>query len=101
MIKTLLPLAAAVVAMIAGPAFAAKCAARDTVVERLQSRYSETLAAGGLQAGRDVRSVMEIWASASTGSYTVLVTSAEGVSCIVATGTDYFGVPPGAPGTLS
>ncbi|WP_419740610.1 hypothetical protein [Ruegeria sp.] len=33
---------------------------------------------------------MEVWTSRETGSYTVLVTHANGLSCIVAVGTDFF-----------
>lgn len=80
-------------AALAPPAFAAGCAQRDVVVKRLTDIYSETLVAGGLQHSRDTRSMMEIWTSAETGSFTVLVTSPLGISCIVATGTDYFDKP--------
>lgn len=67
---------------------------RDTLIERLQSMYSERLTAGGLQKGRSAQQVMEIWASDKTGSFTVLVTSPQGISCVVATGTDYFAAKP-------
>lgn len=33
---------------------------------------------------------MEVWTSKETGSYTVLVTNANGISCIVAVGTDFL-----------
>ena len=78
-------------ALAAGsPAWASNCAMRDTVIERLQSDYDEQLAVGGLQATRSALTVMEIWASDETGTFTVLLTDANGVSCIVAAGTDFF-----------
>ncbi len=81
-------------AATAPPAFAANCAARDTVIARLQSTYSEDLKVGGLQQTRSKQSVMEIWASDETGTYTVLLTDANGISCIVAAGTDFFNAVP-------
>ena len=85
-------------AALAPPAHAANCALRDTVVERLQSRFSEQLTVGGLQNSQNAQSVVEIWASAETGTFTVLLTNANGISCIVAAGTDYFeAIPVKAP----
>lgn len=81
-------------AATAPPAFAANCAARDTVIARLQSSYSEDLKVGGLQKVRSKQSIMEIWASDETGTYTVLLTDANGISCIVAAGTDFFKATP-------
>jgi hypothetical protein len=60
------------------------------VVDKLQKSYSEELVFGGLQKTRGAQSVMEVWTSRETGSYTVLVTHANGLSCIVAVGTDFF-----------
>ena len=78
----------------APPAHAtAHCAARDTVVDRLQSKYSESLAAGGLQGNRNVTTMVEVWASEKTGTFTVILTNAHGISCVVAAGTDFFAKP--------
>ncbi|MGR3617145.1 MAG: hypothetical protein ACU0BB_14025 [Paracoccaceae bacterium] len=81
-------------AATAPPASAATCAMRDAVVERLQSKFSEQLTVGGLQTGRTAQSVMEIWASDETGTFTVLLTNPNGISCIVAAGTDFFQAAP-------
>ncbi|KPD14346.1 hypothetical protein [Phaeobacter sp. 11ANDIMAR09] len=90
-------------AAIAPPAFAASCAPRDGVVERLQQTYSENLTAGGLQQSQSVNTVVEVWSSAETGSFTVLVTHPTGISCIVAAGEHYFEVatPANLPGLPS
>ena len=77
--------------LISLPAQAAgNCAKRDTVVERLQSRYSETLAGGGLHESRNSQMMVEVWASQETGTFTVILTSPEGMACVVATGTDWY-----------
>ena len=70
-----------------GPAQAASCANRDMVVDRLQTQYSEQLTAGGMQTAQ---SIMEVWTSEDTGTFTVILTSPNGQSCVVATGTHWF-----------
>jgi hypothetical protein len=77
-------------AATAPPAFAANCALRDVVVERLESQFSERLTAGGLQASRANSSLIEVWTSKDTGTFTVIVTNPQGISCVVAAGTDWF-----------
>ncbi len=77
-------------AATAPPAFAQNCAEREHVIAKLQDSYAEELTFGGLQKSRGAQSVMEVWTSKETGSYTVLVTQANGISCIVAVGTDFF-----------
>jgi len=64
----------------------ALCGLRDTVVDRLASRFSEQLVAGGLQ---NAQSVVEFWASPETGTFTVLISHADGMSCIVSSGTNF------------
>lgn len=77
-------------AATAPPAFAASCAMRDIVVARLQSNYSESLTAGGLQGNQTMTTMLEVWASQENGTFTVIITNPQGVSCIVAAGTDWF-----------
>lgn len=77
-------------AATAPPAHAANCGLRTEVVDRLQTKYSETLTAGGLQGTKNVQTMVEVWASEKTGTFTVILTNAQGVSCVVATGTDFF-----------
>ena len=76
--------------------YANNCAMREQVVERLQSQYLEHLSAGGLQGVSATEAVIEIWSSAETGTFTVLQTQPDGVTCIMATGTDWFIRPPAA-----
>ena len=56
---------------------------RGDLVDRLNKTYSETLIGGGLQ---NAQQLLEIWRSEETGSFTVIVTNAQGLSCIVASG---------------
>ena len=62
------------------------CAARDTVVEKLATGYGEAFAGGGLQSAT---SVFEVWFSEEKGTWTILMTRADGVSCIMASGTNW------------
>ncbi|MDC0737767.1 hypothetical protein N6L24_05715 [Cognatishimia sp. SS12] len=77
-------------AATAPPAHASNCGMRDAVVDRLQSKYSESLTAGGLQGSRNMQTMVEVWASEATGTFTVILTNPQGISCVVATGTDFF-----------
>ncbi|SHJ87109.1 hypothetical protein SAMN05444000_11499 [Shimia gijangensis] len=77
-------------AATAPPAHAANCAMRDTVVERLSTMYSEALTAGGLQGKQNSTTFIEVWASKESGTFTVIITNPQGVSCVVAAGTDWF-----------
>ena len=72
------------------PAMAANCADRDTVVERLASHYEESFTAGGLQTVQNKQTLVEVWSSEETGTFTVILTTPEGMACIVATGTDWY-----------
>ena len=62
------------------------CAPRDILVERLKERYAETLKGGGLQ---NADLMLEVWSSDSTGSFTVLMSRADGISCVIAAGQDW------------
>lgn len=70
------------------PAYAESCAEREQMLEQLKNTYNETLAGGGLH---DSTAVVEVWASQTTGSFTVISTDATGRSCIIATGTNWHG----------
>ncbi|MBV1868438.1 MAG: hypothetical protein KUG69_11120 [Marinosulfonomonas sp.] len=69
------------------PAHAASCGDRETLIDRLETQFSEQLIAGGLQS---VQSVVEVWASPETGTFTVLVTNTQGISCVLTTGNNWF-----------
>lgn len=58
------------------------CAPRETVLHRLADRYGETRRSVGL--GTD-NTVIEVFA-ANSGSWTITVTTAQGVTCLIASG---------------
>lgn len=68
----------------AGPTF---CAERAQIAERLETRFAEQLVGGGLQSQDGV---VEIWTTATGATWTILMTRPDGVSCVMATGTDWF-----------
>lgn len=80
-------------AAAAPPALAQGCVDREELVARLTSKYSEVRTAGGLH-GAASRSqsaaLVEVWSSEITGTFTVVLTNAQGISCVVAAGTDWF-----------
>jgi len=62
------------------------CAERDKVVERLATGYGESFQGGGLQSEEQV---IEVWFSEEDGTWTILLTRAEGTSCVMASGTNW------------
>lgn len=78
------------------------CAARDMVVSKLESGYGESFAGGGLQ---NSNSIFEVWFSPEEGTWTILMTRPDGMSCVMASGTNwreslpgYVKQPAGVPG---
>jgi len=63
------------------------CGNRETIVARLASNWGESFAGGGLQ---NATSVFEVWMSAEKGTWTILKTSADGTSCVMASGTNWL-----------
>ena len=59
------------------------CAERTQVVERLAEKYGETRQSMGMHQNSGV---LEVYASPSTGSWTILVTMPDGKACLVAAG---------------
>lgn len=66
------------------------CGKREDLIGKLQDKYLEQMRMGGLQATRGNHAMMEVWTSEETGTFTILVTKADGTSCVVAAGTDVF-----------
>ena len=80
---------ALVLVLALGPGMAqaeTACAPRETITARLTRDYGERLMATGMQGETQV---LEIW-SGPSGSFTLLATTADGQSCVVATGTDFL-----------
>ena len=71
------------------------CGNRAEIVSQLGQKYGETRRSMGL-TGR--RGVVELFASAETGSWTILLTSPQGVTCLMAAGEAFEADPVTAAG---
>lgn len=65
---------------------ARNCAPREVVVERLAGSYGEARQSIGLGANN---SVVEVFAAQETGTWTITVTTANGLTCLVASGQNF------------
>jgi hypothetical protein len=63
----------------------AQCGQRAALVAHLAERYGETPRVAGLSQN----AVMEVFASAETGSWTIAVTTPDGTMCLVAAGQGF------------
>ncbi len=89
MFKRLFTAAAAFgVAALAPPVAEAQstCLEREDLVKQLTERWEEVPVGRGLQSADQL---LEIWASLKSGTYTVFITRANGVSCIIASGQNW------------
>ncbi|MEO0989376.1 MAG: hypothetical protein AAFX00_00335 [Pseudomonadota bacterium] len=62
------------------------CGPRQSVVERLAEGYGETRQSVGIGANN---SVVEVFASNETGTWTITVTMPTGLTCLVASGESF------------
>ena len=93
-------LAAMALMICAAPTVAAAqnrpiCAERHVIVDTLAARYGETAVSLGLGPGNRV---VEVFASEETGTWTIIVTSVNGTTCLVASGDSYTVVAPSPQG---
>lgn len=78
---------ALITAMLAAPVAAQQnCAPRERIVDHLATKYDEAQVGVGLDAAGNL---IEVWAAAS-GSFTILVSSPNGLSCIATSGAGYI-----------
>lgn len=66
-----------------------QCAQRAQVLQHLSEKYGETRRSVGLAANS---AVVEVFASAESGSWTITVTSPAGLTCLVASGMGFEAV---------
>lgn len=59
------------------------CGPRADVLARLEGRFGETRQSVGLAANQ---SMLEVYASEDTGTWTILMTTPAGVTCLMASG---------------
>lgn len=62
------------------------CGPREQVVDGLANRYGETRQSIGIGVNN---SVVETFASDDTGTWTITITSANGLTCLVASGQSF------------
>jgi hypothetical protein len=74
------------------------CARHDIVVERLAVGYGESRQSIGIGANN---TVVEVFASLDTGSWTITVTAPGGPTCMVASGQAFQALADGLPNTDS
>lgn len=75
----------------APPALAAPvCAPREQLVSQLENKYGEAQHGAGL---KDAVAVYEIWTSDQTGTWTIMMTRTDGISCIIASGEIWADAP--------
>ncbi len=73
---------------------AQNCAPREDIIQRLAENYGETRRGIGIARQG---SVMEVYASDSSGSWTITVTLPDGVTCLIASGQAYEDVTEALP----
>lgn len=59
------------------------CASRNDVVRKLEDRFGETRTSVGIHRED---AVVEVFSSAATGTWTIVITRADGMSCLLASG---------------
>lgn len=74
----------------------ANCASHEMVVERLATRYGETRQVIGLGSNN---TIVEVFASLASGSWTITVTVPDGPTCLVASGQAYSHIAEPMPNT--
>lgn len=82
-------IAAALGAPLAAQAQGQNCGDRDRVVERLTATYGESRQSIGMAPqGR----LVEVFASLETGTWTIMVTMPNGITCLIASGQSFEAV---------
>lgn len=87
-------------ACVAGRAWpqSGQCGPRASVGAHLTTKYDETVQSIGMAANN---TVLELWANAAAGTWTITVTTPHGMTCLLASGTHYEAIAPepdGVPG---
>ena len=94
---TLGMMVALLLALLVGAANAqpAPCSPRDVIAERLSEKYGEVPIQRGIAL--EGAMVVELFASPA-GSWSLVTTNADGVSCLLAAGQDWESLPLPVPG---
>jgi hypothetical protein len=65
----------------------AACGEREEIITVLREKYAESHRASGLETASKM---IEVWASEQTGTWTILVTQANGQTCVAASGQSWL-----------
>ncbi len=68
------------------------CEKREAIIGKLKEMYNESHVASGLES---TSKLVEIW-TGERGTWTILVTRASGISCVVASGSHWLDLPEGS-----
>lgn len=63
-----------------------RCAERQKVLDQITEKYGESRRGMGLAQNQGI---VEMYASDETGTWTILLTLPNGMTCLVASGSDY------------
>lgn len=66
------------------------CGPRDQVITKLENSFGEIRMGAGLRSNI---SIFEIWASVDSGTWTMVITDTEGVTCVMASGEYWQDIP--------
>ena len=66
------------------------CNMRTKIVAQLTEKYGEVSNGLGMQTASQV---IELWSSQKTGSWTIIASRADGISCVLATGRNWANNP--------
>ncbi|WP_069299496.1 hypothetical protein [Neptunicoccus sediminis] len=78
-------------AALAPPVAAAPCGPRAEIVTHLAQTYQEVRRGAGLSSATRV---VELWSSAQTGSFSILLSYPNGMACVLATGSNWSDATP-------
>jgi hypothetical protein len=83
--KLIVLIAALTVSLVSTAAMAQSlpCDDRDKVLELLAKKYSETPVAAGVTSGG---ALLEVLTNSKSGTWSIIITSPQGMSCLTATG---------------
>lgn len=84
-------------ACLASPVSAQPCAPRPDAVDGLSRRFGEAQTYVGIAQS----AVLEILANPATGTWSALITTPDGMSCMIMSGQAFAIIPPPKPGTVN
>ena len=85
---------ACMIGLLAAPAAAMQCGDREKIVAHLAETYGEGRVSVGLAENG---AMVETFASPETGSWTLLMTSPQGLTCLLAAGESFETVSEAVP----